>query len=226
MMKKILAALILLLVMPTLVLAMAGKAPQVVKKAAYPYLIDNFEDGNFNKDPEWFTFDKIVPTIVKNSTLQGGEQDVAANIGNYSLSLKGNASDWYVGGIGSVMGIDASGYDSFELDVYGNGENSGLLKIELYDDDNGNADIEVDRNWKPVSDDLWTYELPIKWNGWKHVSVPISQFKVSGGGNKAFDPNLKNASGGLVKIQLICVATSQTGSVDFNIDSVELGVKK
>lgn len=224
-MKKLLALIILVLVMPVLCYGL-GVAPEKAKRAAYPYLIDNFEDGNFNKDPEWFTFDKVIPTVAKNSSLKSGDPAVASNVGEYSLNLKGAASNWYVGGIGTVLGIAAAGYDSFEIDIYGNGENSGLLKIELYDDDNGNSDIEVDKSWKPLYDDLWSYEQKIDWVGWKHVSIPVSQFTNAGRGNGVFDPGLKNNSGGLVKIQLICVANAETGSIDFNIDNLELGVKK
>ncbi len=225
-MKKVLALLILLLVMPVLCYAMGGPAPQKVKKAAYPYLIDNFEDGNFNKDPEWYTFGKVVPSAAKNADLKGGEADVLANVGTYSLNLKGTASNWYVGGMGMILGIDATGYDSVDLDVYGNGENSGTLKIELYEDRKGSSDVDVDKNWVPVYDNLWSYELPVKWNGWKHVSVPISQFKVTGGGDKIWNPTTKGGKYGLIKVQLICVAASQTGAIDFNVDNLELGVKK
>lgn len=226
-MKKILAVLVLLLVfMPVISYGMGGKAPSIVKKAAYAYSVDNFEDGNLNKDPEWFTFDNLIPTVVLNENFKDGDAGVLAGAGLYSLNLKGTAKDWYVGGLGFMLGIDGSGYDSFDIDVYGNGENSGTLKIELYDDDNGNADIEVDKSYTPLYDDLYSSELKIDWKGWKHVSIPLSQFKVLGGGNKVWDPNLKNGSGALVKVQLISVATTQTGSVDYNVDNLQLGVVK
>jgi hypothetical protein len=208
----------------TVVAAMGGPAP--VKKAAYPYLIDNFEDGTYTKEPEWFTFDGLVLTVEKNAKLQEGDPKVVANLGEYSLKMSGTAKDWYVGGMGTVLGIEASGYDSFEIDLYGYGEGSGKLKIELYDDDNGNSDIEVDKEWKPMYDDLFSAEMEVNWTGWKHISVPIKDFKIEGNGNKVWDPNLKNGSGGLVKIQLISVANSQTGSISYNIDNLELGVSK
>lgn len=225
-MKKILAVLIILFVLPVLAHAMAGKAPQVIKKAAYPYLIDNFEDGNFNKDPEWFTFDKVVPTAVKSSTLKGGDAAVEANVGNYALNLKGSASNWYVGGMGAILGIDATGYDSVNVDVYGNGDNSGTLKIELYEDRKGSLDVAVDKNYVPLYDNLWSYEIPVKWNGWQHVSVPVSKFVATGGGDKVWNPSTRNGMNGLIKVQLICVASAQTGSIDYSIDNLELGNAK
>jgi hypothetical protein len=222
-MKKILLCLGLILVFSVASLAM-GHAPQ--KKAAYPFLVDNLEDGNNNKDPEWFVFDGLILTIVKNSTLQTAAQASSTNVGEYSLKLSGSATNWYVGGMGTLPMIDASGYDALELDVYGTGPDSGKLKIEFYDDDHNSKEIEVDKNWKPLYDDLFTAEIAVDWTGWKHVAIPLNTFKVEGNGNKAWDPTTKNGSSGLKKIQLIALATSQTGSVDFNVDDLELTATK
>lgn len=227
-MKKLLILIALVMVVP-MVCGFGSKpaatTAQSSAKAAYPYLIDNFEDGTYTKDPEWFVFDNIIPTIIRNAKLQDGDPAVIPNLGIYSLNLSGSASNWYVGGMGLMLGIDASNYTSFELDVYGNGENSGKLKIELYDDDNGNSEVEVDKNWKPLYDDRFAAELEVNWKGWKHVSVPFSKFKNDGRGNYKFDPNLANGSGGLIKLQLICVANSETGLVNYNIDNLEFGLK-
>lgn len=233
-MRKALAVLILVISMAALSYAMgwptpgsAPKTPTTVKSspAAYPYLIDNFSSGTIDKAPVWFVFDNLIPTIVKSATLKGGDAAVEANNPPYALLLKGSAKDWYVGGMGTVLDLDTTPYDSFSIDVYGNGETSGILKIELYDDDNNNKDVEVDKIYVPMYDDLWSYEVKVDWKGWKHVSVPFHQFKASGNGNKVWDPSTKNGSAGLVKIQLICVAPAQTGSINYAIDNLELGTK-
>ena len=220
--------LVLLLVLLIPVMCGFGAKPAAtnttVAKAAYPFLVDNFEDGTYTKEPEWFIFDNVVPTIIKNSKLQEGDPTVIPNLGIYSLNLKGSAGSWYVGGMGSMLGIDAAQYTSLEIDVYGNGEGSGRLKIDLYDDDNNNSDIEVDKNWKPLYDDQWSTEIEVNWKGWKHLSVPFSKFKNVGRGNFKFDPALVNGSGGLVKIQLICVAAVEDGQINYNIDNLELGL--
>lgn len=221
-MKKLLC---IALVLAVSLFASGFGEPPAKEKASYPHLIDNFEDGTFAEEPEWFVFDNITPVIVKNSKLQDGDAAVVKNIGEYSLKLSGSTTGWYVGGLGSVLGIDASKYDTVEIDVYGNGENTGRVKIELYDDDNNNAEIEVDKDWKPVYDDLFVTEIAIDWSGWKHLSIPISDFAVEGGGNKKFDPDLVDGSSGLNKIQIICLTTEETGDFDCNIDNIELGVK-
>lgn len=233
-MKKVLAVLILVISMATLSYAMGWPTPTTSPKtqttvksnpAAYPYLIDNFTSGTIDKAPVWFVFDNLIPTIVKSSTLKGGDASMDATLPPYALSLKGSAKNWYVGGMGTVLDLDATPYESFNIDVYGNGETSGILKIELYDDDNGNKDLEVDKNYVPMYDDLWSYEIKVDWKGWKHVSIPFTKFTASGNGNKIWDSSTKNGSGGLVKVQLICVAPSQTGSINYAIDNIELGVK-
>jgi hypothetical protein len=193
-----------------------------VKKAEFPHLIDNFEDGNFEADPAWFVFDKIKPVVEKGLMLTEGAK---IEKGEYVLTIKGSTTSWYVGGMGSVLNLDASGFTTVEMDVYGNGEGTGTLKIELYDDDNGNDEIEVDKSWKPLFDDLFVAEIAIDWTGWKHVSIPISEFKAEGRGNKKFDPNLAGGSSGLNKVQLICVASAEKGEFDISIDNIELGVK-
>ena len=225
-MKKILIGLLAVWFLSGMALGFGGPTPEKPAKAAYPYLIDNFEDGTYTKDPEWFSFDGIVPSIVKTGNIREGDTKVAANAGQYALNLSGTAKDWYVGGMGTVLGIDASGYSTFEIDVYGYGEQSGKLKVELYDDDNGNADIEVDKSYKPLYDDLFSKEIEVNWTGWKHLSIPISEFAIEGKGNKQWDPSLSSGSGGLVKIQLISVANSQTGSINYTVDNLEFGLAK
>ena len=118
-----------------------------------------------------------------------------------------------------MMDVDPKLYRSLELDVYGNGEESGKLKVELYDNDSGKTEIEVDKNWKPVRDDLFTYEVNIDWKGWKHVSIPFSEMKSEGKGSQKADAKF-------IKLQLICNANAESGSVDFNVDNLELGVAK
>ncbi len=223
-MKKGLLCLLFCLLIVSSVFAMGGSAP--AKKASYPYLISNFENGSFVKDPQWFSFDAIMPSISKNSELKEGDAAVAADAGDYSLKLTGTAKDWYVGGMGLMLGIDATGYDNFDADIYGNGEKSGKLKVELYQDASGRPEIIVGPDYKPLYDDLFSYEIEVNWTGWKHVSIPIKSFKIEGNGIKTWNPTLKNGKKGLVKVQLITVANSQTGSINYNVDNLELGVSK
>jgi hypothetical protein len=223
-MKKVILLLICLFFATTASWAFGG--PPSVKIAAYPYLVDNLEDGTYSEEPEWFVFDNVIPMVMKNTKLQEGDPKVVANLGEYSLNLKGSTTSWYIGGIGLVLGVDASGYSTVDVDIYGYGEGSGRIKIELYDDDNNNAEVEVDKNWKPLYDDQYVYEIIVDWSGWKHLSIPISEFTIEGNGNKTWDPDLGGGSGGLIKLQIITVANEETGTIKYNIDNLELGISK
>ena len=127
-------------------------------------IIDDFEDGNYTTNPEWWKFDNVSPNVVDNADYQKGDPTSLGKIGNYSLNITGSASEWYAGGLGTYIarqGVDYSGYNALVLDVYGNGAGSGTIKIELNDDDNGTWDIETDpnSNFENLYDDKFSYSL-------------------------------------------------------------------
>ncbi len=186
-------------------------------------MIDNFEKNSDLKSPEWWKFDRVTVSVVKNPPYRPGDR-LARNCGKYSLNIKGNAVDWYCGGIGTYLGIDASMYTGLDMYVYGYGDGSGKIKIELYDDDKGSWETQYDKNWIPVKDDLWSFEQPVDWRGWKEVYIPFSTFTLSnpkrGDGVINFDQN--KGSGGLLQVQMIFIAPSKDGEVNLNIDNVSL----
>ncbi len=186
-------------------------------------LIDDFERNPNLKSPEWWKFDNVTVSVVKNPVARPG--DTIANLaGKYSLNIKGHATNWYCGGIGTYLGTDASGYTGIEMLVYGYGPDSGTIKIELYDDDKGAWNTVYDKNWVPVKDDLFAYELKVDWRGWKRVYIPFTNFVLTnpkrGDGVMNFDQS--KGSGGLLQIQMIMIATSQDGDTNVNIDNVKL----
>jgi hypothetical protein len=215
---------------------MGGPAPEKeeVKTAVDigdAYVIDDFESGSLRSPREWWTFNIAKADIDSNANRTGGDEEVAAQVGKYSLILKGDASNWYVGGCGTYIaqeGADLSRFDTLELDVYGNGENSGTLKIELFDDDNNNWQVEQDaaKNYAPTSDDKLVYDLIVDWDGWQRVSIPLDDFvdANAGVGDDIWNPNQESDSGGLLQIQIICLAGSEDGGVNYNLDNIRLTV--
>jgi Surface glycan-binding protein B xyloglucan binding domain len=218
--------------------AMGGPAPKPSEPAAAPatapvlaekvFLIDNFESNSLKSPREWWTFDLQKAAPVSNKELKGGDDQVAAQVGNYSLQLSGPAKSWYVGGVGTYLakeGQDLSKYNNIQLDVYGNGPGSGTMKIQLVDDDNNNWVVETDpKTFMPTKDDLWSYELKVDWDGWKRVSIPFTDFILEnpGAGDGIWNPQQTNGSGGLLQMQIICLASSSDGKVNFNIDNISL----
>jgi len=200
--------------------------PMVREEVYLFYSIDDFEDGECTKDPGWWVFDGIKLQCAKNSNYSKGNKIIIAGIGDNSLNLKGKADNWYIGGCGTYMGIDASKYKYLQMDVYGHGKDSGKIKIELYDDDNGNWQVEHDitKGYKQLYDDKLTYEIDVNWTGWERVSIPLIDFVDENPdvGDDVWNPSQDGGSGGLIQLQLITVAKGKTGSVDLNIDNFRL----
>lgn len=215
----------------SLVEGMGGPAPKkggvMVKEGMF--LIDDFESGSLKYPREWWVFDIKKGEIASNKDLNLGDAAVANEIGNYSLVLAGEATNWYAGGCGSYLakeGQDLSKYSALQLDVYGNGPGSGTLKIELFDDDNRNWQAEQDpaKNYAPIYDDKFISEVRVDWNGWKRVAIPFADFvddnpKV---GDDVWNPQQIGGSGGLLQVQFICIASSDRGRVNYNVDNVAL----
>jgi len=212
-MRRISAGFILLIA-ASAAFSLGKPVPQPSPSREGVLVIEDFESGNFNKkDTSWWVFDNL------SAKLAPGKDS------RYSLELKGNARDWYVGGIGKYIGQDVGKFNSFDMDVYGAGKESGVLKIELYDDDNGNWQIEQDpkKGYAPIYDDRYVYELKVDWNGYKHVSIPISEFLDNNpeAGDNVWNPQQIGGSGGLLQMQIVANAVSKTGKVNMRIENIE-----
>jgi len=183
--------------------------------------IDSFEDGTTGK---WYKFGNVGMTIENNPTSEA-EDTVTESCGEFSLRLKGGTTNWFVGGIGTDLGIDAAPYSRLQIDMYGS-ETGGKVKIELFDDDNGNAVLEQDpsKDWVPTNDDKWVAEIPILSKGWSRYSIPFTAFKLEnpGCGDGIWNPDQKDGSGGLLKIQVSLIAGEEKGKVDVALDNLIL----
>ena len=107
-----LVPLFLLLVYPACGMGSAPKPPAAPDKNTL--VIEDFENVDPKKGPEWWSFDNISMNLV------------AGNDSRHALELKGATRNWYVGGVGKYIGKDASRYSTFDLDVFGTGPESGI----------------------------------------------------------------------------------------------------
>ena len=194
------------------------------------YMLDDFEDASYDTNPVWWTFDNVKLQIVNNSDYQYGDSAVVGGIGKYSLNITGSAKDWYAGGMGTYIarkGVDLSKYNTFSFDVFGNGPGSGTIKIELVHDDKGSWQVEQDSRGVPLYDDKFVYNVTVDWSGWKKIQVPLSDFTLDnpGRGDGIIDHSQNNGGGGLLQVQLICIAPKKVGSLKYNLDNIAL-VKK
>lgn len=196
-------------------------AQTLVQAQASFFLIDNFEPGRADK---WYSFGKAQMTVTLNPTVEGNDS-IAESWGEYALAVKGQATNWYVGGIGTDLALDASQFSRLQVDIKGS-RHGGKLKIELFDDDNGNTALEQDsqHDWQATKDDKWVAELPILGEGITRVSIPFTAFRLEnpGAGNGIWDPGYLEGSGGLLKIQLILLGTTPEGEVAATIDNILL----
>lgn len=232
MIKRLLViGICLVLVICNLVFALGGPAPtRSISIKPGELLLEDFEDGNFVANPEWWVFDQIKPAVVDNGSYKQGDAQVISELGRYSLLIQGSSKgDWYAGGMGSYIAKerqDLSGYNAFQIDVYGNGPGSGTIKVELIDDDNGNWQVEQDpaQSYIPIKDDRFVSEIRIDWKGWKRINIPFTDFIDDNPkmGDDKWNPKQIGASGGLLQFQLVCIAGSRTGTLKFNIANLKL----
>jgi hypothetical protein len=189
------------------------------------YLIDNFESGKFNEGPKWWRFGNLKVVVVANPT-QEARDVIAQSCGEYALNVSGDTNDYYIGGIGTDLNVDAADFTRFQIDISGNSDLSGKLKIEFFDDDNLNYTVEQDpqNNYMPVYDDKWVAEINIQGKGFTRTSIPFSAFRDvnPGVGDDTWNPEQANGSGGLAKLQIVAITAKQSGKLDFEIDNLLL----
>lgn len=199
------------------------------EEAPSVYLIDSFEDGNISASPKWWIFGNLILSVVNNNpeTLEALAPTVSSVwYDKKKLKLRGVTKNWYVGGFGLFCKVDASIYSSIKLLVRGYGENSGILRIELFDDDNYNWIIESHQNApsKLMYDDRFVYSLPVTWTGWRVVIIPFSDF-IDGNphvGDDMLNPYQFKGSGGLLQIQFLAIGTKKVSDVRIDVDMIKL----
>ncbi|MDR2431629.1 MAG: CIA30 family protein [Candidatus Margulisbacteria bacterium] len=194
-------------------------AAQTDKNSAYDSLLilDNFDDANLTAAPEWWVFDGLKTAF---NPAEKPEQ------GKYYLQLSGETDNYYIGGLGFYFGRAAVRYDALVLDVKGSG--AGLLKIQLFDDDNNTYQLEQDQEFQPLYDDQYEYELAIDWTGWRTIEIPLSRFVDvnPGTGDDIWNPAASGGSGGLLHAQLIIMLEEAAGSVNIGLDNLSLARNK
>ncbi len=164
-----------------------------------------FTPENFKK--QWWHFDRLNCTWLPEAVSE-------TFLGPHSLELRGQIQGWYGGGLGTYLGMDARGYTHLSLNVFGYGPGSGILKIELVDDDNKNyrADVNAQKPGTGDQDDVLTYALPVTWQGWKHINIPLLAFSDAnpGAGDDLWNPSQWLGSGGLLQMQWIALGSQAT----------------
>lgn len=171
--------------------------------------LDDFSDGDISADPEWWTFDKLKIS-----------QDSDGDFENF-IRLTGQTEDYYIGGMGTYFGRGADQYDAMVLYIKGNGE-PAVLRVQLFDDDNGTYQLEQNEAFEPTHDDQWEHEIFVDWEGWRKVEIPFSRFVLAnpGVGDGVWNPEATRGSGGLLHIQIIALLEKAVGKLNIGICSI------
>lgn len=191
-------------------------------------LIDDFESGAI---PAWWKFDGVSVEVISTAGLNEGDYELKKEGGLYALKVTGKNKkiDWYVGGGGLYFarpGRDLTLYRNLEMNIYGYGPGQGTVKIELYDDDNYNWEIEQNSQeaFAPIYDDRFAAEVRVDWFGWKKVIIPLTDFidTNAGVGDDLWNPGQVGQSGGLLQLQLISISSNKRSAVQYAIDNIRL----
>ena len=183
------------------------------------HLVDNFSDQNLTEEPKWWSFGNVYVSVEQN------QKDNLPYVGNYSMRLEGETTGWYIGGVGTLLGIDTKRYNAIKFLIRGYGPKSGTLSIELYDDDNNNWAIEPHPDNPSVvyKDDKFVNSIPVTWYGWRVVIVELKDFVDDNKnfGDNVFNPYQTDNSGGLMQMQLMLLSSKQDGWAKMDIDSIK-----
>ena len=181
-------------------------------------MVDDFEDGEFKKFREWWSFGKV---LFESSSIQSKK----TFLGKVSMKVNGVSSNWYAGGFGTYIGADAQPFKVLKFVLYSPKMNSGSLRVELYDDDNNNAVVDIDDSTGlPSKDDIFIYDINLVWEGWKVIAIPLSDFvdyNVDVGDN-VWNPNQVYGSTGLIQMQVIVLSSkNKAETIAFEIDTIK-----
>tara|TARA_B100001989_G_scaffold249726_1_gene225545 strand:- start:346 stop:1050 length:705 start_codon:yes stop_codon:yes gene_type:complete len=184
------------------------------------FIIDDFEDADLERFPEWWGFDNISLSIEPNNPAEFSALE------ERSLQITGPPENWYVGGCGTYFGIDVSEYNSIKLLVKGYGPKSAVLIVELFDDDNNNYEVEPHPEVlsETLYDDKFIHTIKVDWYGWKVVIIPFNKFVDANLtiGDDIWNPFQKESSGGLLQMQLVLLAADKSVTPRLQIDTIKL----
>jgi hypothetical protein len=189
-------------------------------QSKHVFIVDNFEDKNLTRQPKWWGFGEMDVYIDENDPKQ------LKGLELYSMTMKGRRTrPRLVGGVGAFFGIDTRPYDAIKIPIKGYGAHSGIMIIELYDDDSNDWELTAHPQdpSQIIDDDKFIYNLPITWEGWKVVIIHLRDFKDSNPlfGDNIWNPYHTGTSGGLLQMQFLLFATDVKKKPMVTIDTIK-----
>lgn len=175
------------------------------------FVVADFESGWNNG---WSTFIQSGANMDFSIKTNG---TAPQNDGYYNMQGTVNW-DWLIG----LIDFNASAYGETTLPLSSNGDNlyfnalvygeSGLpntLALFRFDEDeneDGSFDVQTE--------DQYSYEFPIDWEGWRLISIKYSDLDGGGNGNGNFDPDKLN------KVSFLHLADPSSGFAKSGLDYI------
>ena len=184
------------------------------------FIVDDFEDADLKLFPEWWGFDAI------ELSTEANVQKEHPALGKRSLQLTGSQKKWYVGGAGTYFAQDVRKFNAIKMLIRGFGPKSGVLMVELFDDDNNNFQVEPhpENASETFADDKFIHSVKVDWEGWKVVIIPFDHFVDGnlGFGDDTWNPFQTQTSGGLLQLQLVLLAGDKNKNPRIHIDTIKI----
>lgn len=175
------------------------------------FVVADFESGWNNG---WSTF------IQSGANMDFSiKTDAAAPQNDGYYNMQGTVNwDWLIG----LIDFNASAYGETTLPLSSNGDNlyfnalvygeSGLpntlAQFRFDEDENEDGSFDVQ------SEDQYSYEFPIDWEGWRLISIKYSDLDGGGNGNGNFDPDKLN------KVSFLHLADPSSGFAKSGLDYI------
>ena len=188
---------------------------KIDKNGVKYFVVENFETDEDQFQPD-FPLGQVSPDAKDENVLFQNTSDLSVE-GKSSMLIAGSdvngngwSGDYYHQYLGAFLASKGKGFpiDSgidpedlyFNIFIYGTGAEGTTVQIAVSEIDGGDtltdqneindwivSGFENKSDYIAADNDSWIYSIPVKWVGWKQVSIPYSEFwlkAVSTGGDK------------------------------------------
>ena len=178
-------------------------------------------DKNLTDYRNWWHFGTIIINT-KNVT------EKKKYLGSTAMAVSATSQNWYAGGFGVYIDEDVEYFGSLKLVIHSSKTDGGRLRIELYDDDNNNQVVDINKQTKqPDKDDVFIYDIALNWKGWKVITIPIKNFSDNNpeSGDNIWNPSQLFGSAGLIQMQFIVMSgKNKSEIITFDIDTIKFNL--
>ncbi|WNJ19693.1 IPT/TIG domain-containing protein [Pontibacter sp. G13] len=172
-------------------------------------LINDFDGNGLRSETHKWIFVGSVDQTAQNAVHQSDPEPVSGNF----LKISGSDDlgiNW-IGGAQNHFGFPGDEFETFGIQT---AANNTLLELDVHNNGRDQTHLILILQEKDGSPNDFAYQIPVDWDGWKRVSVPLNRFKDLN--DVIIDP----AKVRVVKMHLIDEAQSG-GKLEVNVDNLQ-----